>query len=130
MTTLTFQPYRRHDGELMLYINSTSGPALGVSSDRDLPAPYGRGVTAGKRNLMNATHRVLTVAGVPFTGDITTHDQEYVTLANGWILAITDTATIGGQATGADGAYLIVDGRLIPIGSSHRYSLTVLDQEV
>lgn len=117
---ITFKPYARRDGSLMLYVNGSNNASVGISAEAGF-SPYGKGATPGKRNTYQAAFRAIHANGVPFTGDISTHDEpgfcRPVTLDNGWILVGTDVATIGGMPVGADGSYIIADGLIVRCGT-------------
>jgi hypothetical protein len=116
---ITFKPYTRRDGALMLYINRSNGVSVGISPECGF-APYGKNSTQGKRNLWQAAHKVIAEHGRRFTGDLAQHHETGfcapAKLANGWILVGTDIAEIGGMTVGSDGAYLIADGMILRCG--------------
>ena len=116
--TITFKPYARRDGSLMLYINRSNGVSVGISADRGF-SPYGKGVTPGQRNAMAAARAVVRANAVPFTGDLTKHIETGFCavnrLADGWTLVGTDRGEIGGQAVGGDGPYLVVEMQTGPV---------------
>jgi hypothetical protein len=116
---ITFRPYKRKDGSLMLYINRSNRVALGISPEKGF-TPYGTGSTDGMRNAYAAACSVIKIHGKPFTGDLSKHTESGfcapVPLANGWTLVGTDVAEIGGMKVGSDGHYLVADGLIVPIG--------------
>jgi len=114
MTHITFRPYTRRDGELMLYVNSSTGVSIGLSSERGF-APYSQSATKGERNCWGAAHSAIRANGVKFTGDLSAHAERKI-LMNGWALAFTDVASIGGMTVSSDGAYLvdIAKGLIVP----------------
>ena len=108
--SVRFKPYRKRDGELMLYINGTNGVSLGLLGTF---APYGRRkATRGQINLYARAQAYFDANATPFTGDLKTH-QEEITVCGEWTLALTDVANVGGHTTGADGAFLVKDTRIL-----------------
>lgn len=122
MPSITFKPYARRDGTLMLYINRSNGVSIGLSADRGF-SPYGKGVTPGQRNAWDAAARVMAEQSEPYTGDLATHDETgysaAIELGNGYWLAGTDKAMIGGMSVGSDGAYVIRNGRIAQCGVAY-----------
>jgi len=117
---ITFRPYQRQDGRLMLYINRSNGVSIGISAIRGF-APYGRGSTPGKRNAMAAAKAVFNAYATPFTGDLRTHTEgglcAVTHLADGWMLVGTDVGSIGGMPVGADGIYIVRHGKILRCGT-------------
>lgn len=119
---IRFNPYQKRDGSLMLYINRSNNVSVGISEEYDF-TPYGKWSTQGKRNCYDAALNVIARHGKEFTGDITKHAEggfcQPVVLANGWLMAGTDVAEIGGMKVGSDGHYLIACGKIISMGVWH-----------
>jgi hypothetical protein len=116
---IKINPYRRRDGALMAYINNDRKVSIGLSADRGF-APYGRDATEGQRKLWEAAiAAVQRLAVAPAAAiDMAVHTEPKADLGRpfGW-LAVTDVATVGGVAVGADGAWLILpDGRIFNTG--------------
>lgn len=110
---ISFKPYRRRDGSVMLYLNRSNGVSVGLSADRGI-SEYGKGVTKGMWNAYVAARRTFKAHAQPFTGMLDAHTEgERVDLANGWTLLTTDTATVGGMNVGADGAYIVAHGLIL-----------------
>lgn len=119
--TITFKPYTRRDGSVMLYVNRGNGVSVGISAERGF-SPYGRGATQGQRNAMAEAYSVIRAHGRPFTGDLAAHTESgfcaVVRLANGWSLAGTDVGNIGGMEVGGDGMYLVAEGLILRCGEA------------
>lgn len=119
MHGITFKPYKRRDGELMLYINRSNGVSIGISQSKDF-YPYGAGSTGGKRNVLSAAYKVINKYAKPFTGDLKEHKETWfcapLKLANGWVMVGTDVGNIGGHPTGGDGFFLIIEDVIIEMG--------------
>jgi hypothetical protein len=117
----TFKSYIKKDGSRMLYINRSNGVSVGLTADRDF-APYGKGVTAGMRNAMDAARKAILTNGRPFTGDIAAHAETGqcapLALSNGWVMVGTDVGTIGGMPVGSDGGFLIANGLIVKMGAA------------
>ena len=113
---ITFKPYRRRDGSFMLYINGSNGASAGISPERGW-APYGKGVTQGMRNAVNAALATFEAHAVPFTGDLAAHQPDEQVRCGNYVLTWTDTATIGGMVVSEDGAYLVRDGLILRCGT-------------
>ena len=117
---ITFRPYQRRDGALMLYINRSNGVSVGISADRGF-SPYGRGTTPGMRNAMAAAMAVFRAYAKPFTGDLAAHSEAglcaVTQLADGWTLVGTDVGSIGGMPVGQDGIYLLRGGKILRCGT-------------
>lgn len=112
--TITFKPYRRRDGSLMLYINNDRGVSIGLSPEKGFSA-YGKGSTEGQRKLSDAALAAFRAASKSFTGSVAAHDEPKAECGN-YILLITDNATIGGMKVGSDGAYVVRDGHYLRCG--------------
>ena len=108
--TIQFKPYRKKDGELMLYINGDNRVSVGISEGRGF-SPYGKHTTKGQRNLYDAAMRALRDTPPVYEGDLGEHAEESVELDIG-TLFVTDIATVGGVNVGADGAYLYAENKL------------------
>lgn len=116
---ITFKSYARRDGSIMLYINRSNGVSVGISADRGF-SPYGKGVTEGQRNAVNAALATFRAHAAVFTGDLSKHIETGfcapVSCGN-YTLVGTDIATIGGMSVGADGAYIVRDGMILRCGT-------------
>lgn len=107
---INFRPYRRKsDGQLMLYINRSNGVSVGLSPSSRY-SPYGRGITEGMRQAVEAALDVFYAYSKPFTGKI---PVDAVDCGKMFWLVVTDTADVGGMNVGQDGAYLIRDKRIL-----------------
>ena len=117
---ITFRPYNRRDGSVMLYINRSNGVSVGISAERGF-APYGRGTTPGMRNAMAAAKAVFNAYAEPFIGDLNKHDEggycAVTPLADGWTLVGTDVCNIGGMPVGSDGFYIVRHGKILQCGT-------------
>jgi len=117
---ISFRPYQRRDGSLMLYINRSNGVSVGISAERGF-APYGRGSTQGMRNAMAAAEAVFRANATPFTGNLAAHTETglcaVIPLADGWTLVGTDIGSIGGMPVGQDGHYVIRGGWMLRCGT-------------
>lgn len=118
--------YIRRDGEHMIYVNGTHGTSLGWSGDRS-PSRYGKGMTNGKRNLMDAFFAAMreceatelregghrTVAeGIDFDS----HVPGVAVHLDFGDLYVVDDGTVGGVANSyGDGVFLHKDGKLMNI---------------
>lgn len=111
---IKFSPYRRRDGELMLYINNDRGVSVGISPEKGW-SPYGKGITQGMRNVMESVPQVFRDHGSDFTGTFAAHDEPKARCGN-YDLMVTDVATIGGMTVASDGAYVVRDGKILPCG--------------
>lgn len=112
--TITFKSYRRKDGSFMLYVNRSNGVSVGMSPERQFTT-YGKGVTDGQRNAVEAALKAFEAVSRPFTGDLSKHSEPKADCGL-FVLAGTDVANIGGMDVGADGAYVIRNGRIAPCG--------------
>lgn len=115
---ITFKPYKRRDGSLMLYINRDNGVSVGLSPERGW-APYGKGITAGQRNAMGAAKAAFEAGSQPFTGDLKKHAETGFSApieCGPYTLVGTDVGEIGGMKVGEDGVYVIRDGRIARCG--------------
>lgn len=117
---ITFNPYRKKNGDLMIYINRSNGVSVGVS---DTGTPASRYMTKGKMNALNMGRDVFYQYAESFTGDLAEHQETKVCLGNLYTLVFTDVANVGGMDVGADGAYLVRDNKILPIGRDRRYKL-------
>lgn len=58
--------------------------------------------------------------GIPFTGNLADHHEDgpctVIKLANGWVMAGTEVARIGGMQVQGDGDYIIADGLIFHMG--------------
>lgn len=116
---ITFKPYARRDGSMMLYINRSNGVSIGLSAERGFSA-YGKGVTPGQRNAMSVAFKTFREHAVPFTGDLATHAETGFCApveCDKFVLVGTDTAIIGGMSVGSDGAYIVYDGLILRCAS-------------
>jgi hypothetical protein len=107
--TISFRPYQRKDGSLMLYINRSNGVSVGIAPGQDF-APYGKSTTIGQRNAHTAALRTFWKHAKLFTGDLESHTEGGLCApvdCGGWILVGTDVANVGGMDVGADGSYVI-----------------------
>lgn len=121
MTTITFKPYARRDGSLMLYVNRSNGVSVGLSPERGW-APYGKNSTEGQRKAMSAALKVFTSKGMPFTGDLAKHTETgFCATAVCYPITLvgTDVGNIGGMAVGADGGYVIYGDRILKCGVAY-----------
>lgn len=116
---IVFRPYTKKNGEVMLYINRSNGVSVGVSAAERF-YPYGVGSTQGKRNAYEAACRVIKKAPV-FTGDLgaLAPGQSFQPLANGWVVAVTDTAELGGEKLMSNGAYVVAGNRILRCGLAY-----------
>lgn len=116
---ITFKTYKRRDGQIMLYINRSNRVSVGLSEDRSWAA-YGKGVTAGQRNAVAAARAVIRAHGEDFTGDLENHKKagnpEPIDCGGVVTLAITEIAEVGGMSVRSDGAYVIMDGKIVRCG--------------
>lgn len=117
---ISFKPYARRDGSLMLYVNRSNGVSVGLSPERGF-SPYGKGSTQGQRNAMDAALAAFRAHAQPFTGDLGQHTETGFCApvqCGGYTLVGTDIATIGGMhVSGGDGAYIIRDGLILKCGT-------------
>ena len=111
---LSFKHYRKKNGQDMLYINGSNRVSVGLLGGW---APYGKNVTNGQRNLVEKALVIFDREARPFTGDVTTHSEMTPVKCGPFMLAYTDVANIGGHQTGADGAFIIKDGRILNISN-------------
>lgn len=113
--TIKINTYVKKNGELMLYINRSNGVSVGLNGGY---SPYGKEMTAGKRNAVTAACAVVLRDGKPFTGDLAQHLEGGFCAprqCGPFTLVGTDVATIGGMHVGSDGSYVILDGKIAPI---------------
>lgn len=105
---VTFRPYRRRDGSVMIYINGSNGASVGLS---DQPLATSK-LTKGQQNTLNAGLAAFNLHAEPFLGSLGAHTEGQYLCGN-YTLCITDVATVGGHSTGADGAFLVRDGKIL-----------------
>lgn len=111
---ITFKPYMRRDGSLMLYVNNDRKVSIGLSPEKGF-APWGKDATEGKRKLWDAAFAAFDAHAAVFTGSIDAHDEPKA-VCGPFTVLITDVARIGGQSVGSDGAYIVRDGRVLRCG--------------
>jgi len=117
MTTITFKPYKRRDGSLMIYINRSNGVSVGVSPEKGF-GPTTK-LTKGQSNAIDAAKKAFYDHSQPFTGDLTKHTETGFCApveCGPYTLVGTDVGDIGGMTVGADGAYIVRDGRIARCG--------------
>ncbi len=107
---IKFNPYRKRNNELMVYVNNTDNKvSVGLNGPY---SPYSKFMTQGKRNLVDLAAKVFAENAVPFTGDIGEHKEESAD-CGAYTLCLTDVANVGGHKTGSDGAFLVRDGKIL-----------------
>lgn len=119
---INFNTYIKRNGDLMVYVNRSNGVSVGIC-ERGAPDP--NYMTRIRKNVLNMGRDVFFQYAKPFTGDLAEHQETKVRVGNLYTLALTDAADIGGMDVGSDGAYLVRDNKILPIGSQYRYELTV-----
>lgn len=114
---IKFNPYKRRDGQIMLYANAVDRRTSVGISESGVPAAYGKRTTPGQRKIIESLGAALAsieakggaIEAVP---DYASHADDKARLGDFGDLYITDVATVGGIATGSDGAFLARDGKL------------------
>jgi len=117
MTTITFNPYKRRDGSLMIYINRSNGVSVGVSPEKGF-GPSTK-LTKGQSNAIDAAKRAFADNSEPFTGDLTAHAEGGFCApveCGPYTLVGADVGEIGGMKVSSDGAYIVRDGRIARCG--------------
>lgn len=116
--TITFKPYVRKNGSLMLYINRSNGVSVGIAPENGF-SPYGKNTTQGQRNAYEAAVAAFDASAVPFTGDLKAHAEgglcKPVECA-GFTLVGTDMGNIGGMPVDSDGAYIVRGNKILKCG--------------
>lgn len=108
---ITVKPYRRRDGVVMFYLNNDRKVSVGISPEHGFQSSK---ATAGEQKLWEAFCLATAEAKPIATGaDMDAHDEFKMTMWNGITFAITDIATVGGVSVGADGLYVVRDGRVM-----------------
>ena len=104
------KPYRRRDGEIMIYVNNDRKVSIGISADRGWQSSK---ASAGQKKLWDAFCAATRDGEAIATGcDMAAHDEwKLGPMYNGISFAITDIATVGGKSVGADGLYVVRDGK-------------------
>ncbi len=116
---ITFNPYVRRDGKVMLYVNRSNGVSVGLSGDRPFSS-YGKGVTPGQRNAIAAALATFRAHAAVFSGDLAQHTETGLAAVSDcdlFQMAGTDVANIGGMAVGRDGPYIVRDGLILRCGT-------------
>jgi hypothetical protein len=114
---LVFKSYKRRDNSLMIYINSDRGVSVGVSAEQGFGPSTKH--TAGQKKLIDAAKQAFADSAVPFTGDLAAHKEGgfcAAVVCGPYTLVGTDVGNIGGHDTGADGGFIIRDGKILPCG--------------
>ncbi len=122
--TLTIKPYKKKNGEFMIYLNDHERKvSLGIG-DR----VYTTKLTKGQKNLLNRYHEALEnyeqiKTDISLEKIYDDHMEYKINLAFDTQLLITDTATVGTIKTGADGAYIIKGNQLYNLQNKKKGSL-------
>lgn len=109
---ISINPYRRRDGSLMVYLNNDRGVSLGLSAEHGYQSSK---ASAGQAKLWQAfCAATRETADIAIGANMDSHAEWSMTLFNGVSFAITDVASVGGVPVGADGLYVVRDGRVMP----------------
>jgi hypothetical protein len=111
--TLTINPYKKKNGEFMIYLNDHERKvSLGIGE-----RVYTTKLTKGQKNLLNrydeALHNYEIIqTDISFEKIYDDHMEYKINLAFDTKLLITNIATVGTIKTGTDGAYIIKGNQL------------------
>jgi len=104
------KPYRKRDGEFMVYLNNDRGVSLGISQQRGYQSSK---ASRGEKNLWEAFCEATKSSTPVATGAaMSKHHEEFFLTFNDIAFAITDVATVGGVPTGSDGLFVVRDGNV------------------
>ena len=120
---IKFNPYFKKNGELMLYVNRSNRVSVGLNGGY---SPYSKNMTQGMRNAVSAAIKVFEANAEPFAGDLEAHTEPKAHCGP-FTLCLTDVANVGGHSTGADGAFLVREGKIL--SCAHHYEEPLDDED-
>lgn len=108
---ITFKPYRRRYGALMLIVSGDNGCSIGLD---DSARPASR-LNRRQQQVFDASESVFKFHSLPFAGDIRLHRDEQARCGP-YTLVLTDDGAISGEPVGNAGSFLVRDGRILAMG--------------
>lgn len=108
--SLKVSPYKKKNGDVMLYVNDYSKKVSVGISDR----VYSTKLTKAQKNVLGEFFEKLNDSA-PIIKDfheVESHSEQKFVLDLGITIYITDRANVAGNAVGADGLYLEKAGKL------------------
>lgn len=108
---ITVKPYRRRDGSIMFYLNNNRKVSVAITPENGFQSSK---ATQGELKLWNAFCAATRDSPcVAENADIEKHNEFKFTMFNGISFAITDVGMIANVNTGADGLFVVRDGRIM-----------------
>lgn len=108
---ITFKPYRRRDGSLMLIVSGDNGCSVGFD---ETPFATDR-LSPGQEQVHQAAEAVFSKCSAPFPGDVRRHRGESA-ICHPYVLAFAESGSVAGVPVESDGSYLVRDSRLLRSG--------------
>lgn len=108
---ITFKPYRRRTGSLMLIVSGDNGCSVGFD---ETPFATDR-LSPGQELVHQAAEAVFSEFSTPFAGDVRRHRGESA-ICHPYVLAIAESGSVAGVPVEQDGSYLLRDSRLLRSG--------------
>lgn len=106
---LSIKPYKKKNGEFMLFINGSNNVSVGIS-DRVYTSKF----TKGQKNVWSAFFKALEEVEpvIKDFKELSEHEGISQKLDNGIKMYITDNANVAGNRTGVDGLFLSYENKL------------------